>query len=113
MLAYLHQYQREEVDFDDNRTAGESQTEEAVDKDPEEYFGDDLDIDADTWETVEYGGDPIQRRHVEIDGVTAVSAPDEPSLDDDLPGGAVQVRMEGGSEQFEHARVVEVEDPDP
>lgn len=113
MLAYLHQYEREEVDFDDNRTAGESQTEEAVDKGPEEYFGDDLDIDADTWETVEYDGDPIQRRHVEIDEVTAVSVPEEPAPDDDLPGRSVQVRMEGGIEQFEHARVVEVEDPDP
>jgi hypothetical protein len=48
MLVRLHQFEHEEVQFDDNRTTGESQTEDSVDKDPEEYFGTELDIDADT-----------------------------------------------------------------
>ena len=38
MLVHLYQYAHEELQ-DDNRTAGESQTEEAVDHDPESYFG--------------------------------------------------------------------------
>lgn len=113
MLTYLHQYKHEEVDFDDNRTAGESQTEDAVDKDPEEYFGEDLELEADTWETIEYDGDPIQRREIEIDGVTAVSVPEDLATEDDLPGRTVQVRVAGGVEHFDHAQVIEVEDPDP
>lgn len=113
MLVYLNQYKREEVDMDDNRTTGESQTEESVDPDPEEYFGEDLDLGA-TWETAEYDGDPVQRREIEIDGVTAVSIPDRPEGPDaDLPGSTIQVRKEGAVEQFDHAVLVEAEDPDP
>jgi len=33
------------------------------------------DLDVETWDTVEYEDDPIQRRSVTIDGVTAVSVP--------------------------------------
>ena len=51
MLVHLHQYAHEELQYDDNRTAGEAQTEEGVDRDPESYFGEELDLDAATWET--------------------------------------------------------------
>ena len=113
MRVYLHQYDHEEVDFDDNRTAGESQTEEGVDREPEGYFGEDVDLGADTWETVEYDGDPIQRREVELDGVTAVSIPGEPEEGSDLPGQTVQVRKDGGVEHLENALLIEAEDADP
>ena len=39
VLVHLYQYAHEELQYDDNRTAGESQTEDAVDQDPESYFG--------------------------------------------------------------------------
>jgi hypothetical protein len=118
MLVRLHQFKHEEVQFDDNRTTGESQTEDSVDKDPEEYFGTELDIDADTWATVEYEGDPVQRREVTLDGVTTVTVPEdvdagEGSTDADLPGTTVQVRHEGSVEEFENARLVEATDSNP
>lgn len=114
MLITLHQYKHEEVQFDDNRTTGESQTEDSVDKDPEQYFGEDVDIDADVWETVEYEGSPIQRREISLDDVTAVSVPSNlDGGDADLPGTTVQVRRDGGIEQLEHAVLVEAEDPEP
>lgn len=113
MLTHLHQYKREEVDFEDNRTAGASQTEEGVDRDPKEYFGEDLGLEADTWETVEYDGEPIQRREIEIDEVTAVSVTEDLETESDLPGKPVQIRRDGGVEQFDHAQVIEVEDPEP
>lgn len=116
MLVHLHQYKREEVDFDDNRTAGESQTEDSVDKDSEEYFGTNIsDLDVETWETVEYEGDPIQRRSVSIDGVVAVSVPQDDAEDDesDLPGRTLQLRMGGGQEFVDQAVIVEVQDENP
>ncbi len=118
MLVQIHQFKHEEVQFDDNRTTGESQTEDSIEKDPEEYFGRDLDIDADTWATVEYEGDPIQRREITLDGVTAVSMPsdldaDGKSDDPGLPGETVQVRYQGTIEEFEHARLVEASDSSP
>jgi hypothetical protein len=116
MLAYLHQYQHEQVS-EGNRTAGESQTEDSVDKDSEEYFGENIEnFESETWETVEYEDDPIQRRSVTVSGVTAVSVPQEPSEGDDpdLPGITVQVRMAGGEEEFvEQARIIEVQDEEP
>ena len=117
MLVHLHQYQEEAADFDDNRTAGESQTEDAIDHDDEDYFGADVDdFDAETWETVEYDGDPIQRRSVSIDEATAVSVPQEPTDDDDpdLPGVTIQVRMAGGEAEYvPQSAVVEVQDENP
>jgi hypothetical protein len=116
MLVDLKQYKHEEVQFDDNRTTGESQTEDSVDKDAQEYFGSDVEqFDAETWETVEYEGDPIQRRYVTIGGVTAVSVPQEPTDEDDpdLPGRTIQLRMGGGIEHLEQAEIVEVEDLNP
>jgi hypothetical protein len=116
MLVHLKQYKHEEVQFDDNRTTGESQTEDSVDKEPEEYFGHDLDdLDAETWETVEYEGDPIQRREVSVDGVTAVSVPEEPTDEDDtdLPGRTVQLRFGGDTDYVEQAVIVEVQDENP
>lgn len=116
MLVHLHQYKHEEVDFDDNRTAGESQTEDSVNKDSEEYFGENIeDFDADTWETVEYEGDPIQRRTVTVDGVTAVSVPQDDAEDDDpdLPGRTIQLRMTGGQEFLEQAVFIEAQDENP
>lgn len=113
MLVYLHQYKHEEVDIDDNRTTGESQTEDAVEKDSEEYFGGELDLSGATWETVEYRGDPIQRREVELDEVTAVSIPEEIEPDDDLPGQTVQIRYGGGVEHLDNALLVEAEDANP
>jgi hypothetical protein len=111
MLVTLHQYKHEEVQFDDNRTAGESQTEDSVDRDPEAYFGENPDLDAATWETIEHEDAPIQRREVTFDGVTAVSVSDD--SDDSLPGRTVQIRREGSIEQFEHSELVEAEDRTP
>lgn len=115
MLVHLHQYKHEEVDFDDNRTTGESQTEDSVDTDGEEYFGETVsDMDAETWETVEYEGDPIQRRSVSLDGVTAVSVPQDGEEDDpDLPGKTIQIRTGGGQEFLEQAVFVEAQDEEP
>jgi hypothetical protein len=112
----LKQYKHEEVQFDDNRTTGESQTEDTVNKDAEEYFGEDMDeFDVETWETVEYEDDPIQQRYVTIGGVTAVSVPQEPTDEDDpdLPGRTIQLRMGGGIEHLEQAEIVEVQDDNP
>jgi hypothetical protein len=113
MLVHLRQYKHEGVDIDDERTSGESQTEDAVDKDPEEYFGGDLDLAGATWETVEHRGDPVQRREVELDGVTAVSMPDDEDGESDLPGQTVQIRYGGGVEHLENAVLVEAEDANP
>lgn len=116
MLANIKQYKHEEVQFDDNRTTGESQTEDTVDKDSEEYFGENIDkFDIETWETIEYEGDPIQRRYVTIGGITAVSIPEEPTDEDDpdLPGRTIQFRMGGGIEYLEQAEIVDVQDEDP
>lgn len=116
MLVYLHQYDHEEADFDDNRTVGESQTEDSVNKDSEEYFGANVDqFDAETWETVEYDGDPVQRRNVTISGVTAVSVPQEPTDEDDpsLPGRTIQLRLGGGIEFLDQAVFVEAQDEEP
>jgi hypothetical protein len=122
MLVHLHQYKHEEVQFDDNRTTGESQTEDTVDKDSEEYFGENVEkFDADTWETVEYEDDPIQRRSVTISGVTAVSVPQdlneegdqEDESDSDLPGKSIQLRLGGGLEFLDNAVFVEAQDEEP
>ncbi len=115
MLVQLRQYKHEEVQFDDNRTTGESQTEDAVNPDADDYFGAEMDeFDVETWDTVEYGGDPIQRRSVTVDGVTAVSVPqDADEGDPGLPGKTIQVRMEGGIESLEQAEIVEVQDEAP
>ena len=76
MFAHVHQYQHEQV-ADSNRTAGESKTEDSVNKDAEEYFGKSMDeFDIETWETVEYEGDPIQRRIIALDDVLAISVPE-------------------------------------
>jgi hypothetical protein len=116
MLVDLYQYKHEEVQFDDNRTTGESQTEDTVDKGSQEYFGDDIDqFEGDTWETIEYEGDPIQRRELSISGVTAVSVP-KGSADedgDDLPGKTIQLRLGGGIEHVENAEFIEAQDPNP
>ncbi|WP_339104676.1 hypothetical protein [Haloterrigena salinisoli] len=113
MLVHLRQYKHEEVQFDDNRTTGESQTEDAVNPDAEDYFGKDMDeFDVETWDTIEYEGDPIERRSVTIEGVTAVSVPQEPTDEDDpdLPGQTLQLRMGGGIEFIDQAEIVEVQD---
>jgi len=116
MLVDLYQYKHEEVQFDDERTTGESQTEDSLDKGSEEYFGEDIEeFDGDTWETVEYDGDPVQRREISVSGVTAVSVPRDSTEDDDsdLPGKTIQLRMGGGVEYVERAVVVEAQDPNP
>ncbi len=116
MLVHLHQYKHEEVEFDDNRTTGESQTEDSVNKDSEEYFGENIEkFDADTWETVEYEGDPIQRRTLTLDDVTAVSVPQDSNDEDDpdLPGRTIQLRLGGGQEFVEQAVFVEAQDNAP
>lgn len=116
MLVDLYQYKREEADFDDERTVGESQTEDSLDTGSEEYFGEDIEqFDGDTWETVEYEGDPVQRRQVTVSGVTAVSVPREPTEDDDpdLPGKTIQLRLGGGVEYVEQAVFVEAQDSSP
>lgn len=113
MLVQIRQYKHEEVQFDDNRTTGESQTEDTVNPDAEDYFGTDMDdLDIETWDTVEHEGDPIQRRSLTIDGVTAVSVPREPTDEDDpdLPGQTLQLRMGGGIENVAQAEIVEVQD---
>jgi len=114
MLVDLYQYKHEEVQFDDNRTTGESQTEDTVDKGSQEYFGEDIDqFEGDTWETIEYEGDPIQRRELSISGVTAVSVPKGSADDDDLPGKTIQLRLGGGIEHVENAEFIEAQDPNP
>ncbi|WP_122089059.1 hypothetical protein [Halalkalicoccus subterraneus] len=116
MLVHLHQYKHEEVEFDDNRTTGESQTEDSVNKDSEEYFGANIeDFDVETWETVEYEGDPIQRRTLTVGGVAAVSVPqdDAEGDDPDLPGRTIQLRMGGDQEFVEQAVFVEAQDENP
>ena len=113
MLVQLRQYKHEEVQFDDNRTTGESQTEDAVEHEGEDYFGADVDdLDVETWETVEHEGDPIQRRSLTIGGVTAVSVPKQDTDEDDpdLPGQTLQLRMGGGIEHVPQAEIVEVQD---
>ena len=115
MLASLYQYQHEQVE-DGNRTAGESQTEDSVNKDSEEYFGKNMsDLDVETWETVEHDGDPIQRRTITLDEVSAISVPKEPADDDDpgLPGQTIQVRTGGGETFISQAKIVEVQDANP
>nr|WP_227376374.1 hypothetical protein [Haladaptatus halobius] len=115
MLAHLYQYQHEQVQ-DGNRTAGESQTEDSVNKDAEEYFGKSMsDFDVETWETVEHEGDPIQRRSITINAVAAVSVPEEPADDDDpdLPGQTLQIRTSGGETFISQAEIVEVQDANP
>jgi len=116
MLAQLRQYKHEEVQFDDNRTTGESQTEDTVNPNAEDYFGTDMDdLDIETWDTVEYEGDPIQRRALTIDGVTAVSVPDD-SLEEDesaLPGHTIQIRTAGDIETIANAEIVEIQDEQP
>lgn len=114
MLVHIHQYQHEQVQ-DGNRTTGESQTADSVDKDGEEYFGKNVsDMDVETWETVEHDGDPIQRRTITLEA-TAVSVPQEPAEEDDpeLPGRTIQIRTGGGQEFIQQARIVEVEDRTP
>jgi len=116
VLVNLTQYKHEEVQFDDNRTTGESQTEDSIEHDSEGYFGRDIEeFDVETWETVEYEGNPIQRRYVTMDGVTAVSVPQEPTDEDDpdLPGRTIQLRLGGGIEYLPQARIVEVQDENP
>jgi len=116
MLVDLYQYKHEEVQFDDNRTPGESQTADTLDKDSEDYFGADVEeFEGATWETVEYEGDPIQRREVSVSGVTAVSVPADRTgeEDRDLPGTTVQLRLGGGIERIENAVFVEAQDPNP
>ncbi|PGF18240.1 hypothetical protein CP556_05425 [Natrinema sp. CBA1119] len=117
MLVELRQYKHEEVQFDDNRTTGESQTEDTVNPDADDYFGTDMDdLDVETWDTVEYEDDPIQRRSVTIDGVTAVSVPGDSTEeveDPGLPGRTIQLRMKGDLESLEHAEIVEVQDENP
>ncbi|WP_254544144.1 hypothetical protein [Halomarina pelagica] len=112
MFVHVYQYQHEQVQ-DGRRTAGESQTEDSVNKDAEEYFGESMaDLDVETWETVEYEGDPIQRRALTLDDVVAVSVPREPADDDDpdLPGRTLQVRTGGGETFIPQAEIVEVQD---
>jgi len=116
VLVDLFQYKHEEVQFDDNRTTGESQTADTLDMDGEEYFGADIEeFEGDTWETVEYEGDPIQRREISVSGVTAVSVPADRTDegDSDLPGTTVQLRLGGGVEHVENAVFVEAQDPNP
>lgn len=121
MLVHLRQYKHEEADFDDNRTTGESQTEDTVDKDSEEYFGENIDnLETETWETVEHDGDPIERRSVSIGEVTAVSVrrdsteDNEERSDPDLPGQRIQIRLAGGDTEFiEQAMIIEVQDENP
>jgi hypothetical protein len=114
MLVYLHQYQHEQVQ-DGNRTTGESQTEDSVNKDAEEYFGENMsNLDVETWETVEHDGDPIQRRTVTLEAA-AVSVPQNPAEDDDpdLPGRTLQIRTGDGQTFVPQAKIVEVEDHNP
>ena len=116
MLAQLRQYKHEEVQFDDNRTTGESQTEDTVNPDAEDYFGADMDdLDVETWETVEHEGDPIQRRSITIDGATAVSVPSDAIEENeaDLPGRTIQIRTTDGIESIPQAEIVEVQDETP
>jgi hypothetical protein len=113
MLVQLRQYKHEEVQFDDNRTTGESQTEDTVNPDADDYFGEEMeDLDVETWDTVEHEDDPIQRRSLTIDGVSAVSVPKQPTDadDPDLPGKTIQLRMGGGIENVAQAEIVEVQD---
>lgn len=118
MLVHLHQYKREEVDFDDNRTTGESQTEDSVNPEAEEYFGadmDDLAPDVEEWETVEHDSDPIQRRTITVGEVVAISVPQEPAEDDDpdLPGRTTQIRTGGGETFIPQVEIIEVQDENP
>ncbi|WP_254762877.1 hypothetical protein [Natrinema marinum] len=116
MLVQLRQYKHEEVQFDDNRTTGESQTEDAVNPEAEDYFGVEMeDLDVETWDTVEYEDDPIERRSITIDGVAAVSVPEDATDETDpgLPGHTIQIRTGGGMETLEQAEIVEVQDEAP
>ena len=115
MLVHLQQYKHEEVQFDDNRTTGQSQTEDSVETESAEYFGEDIEeFSVETWETVEYEGEPIQRRDLTIGGVSAVSVPERSSdTDQALPGRTVQVRARGDIDTFEQTTIVEVQDENP
>ncbi len=115
MFAHVYQYQHEQVE-DGNRTAGESQTEDSINKDAEEYFGKSMsEFDAEIWETVEHDGDPIQRRSITIDAVIGISVPEEPTDEDDpaLPGQSIQIRTSGDETVIPQAEIVEVQDANP
>jgi hypothetical protein len=115
MFVDLKQYKHEEAEHN-NKATSEGQTSDTFEKGSEEYFGENVDdFDVETWETVEYDGDPVQRRYVTVGGATAVSVPKEPADQDDpdLPGRTIQLRFGGGIEYLPQAEIVEVEDENP
>lgn len=106
MLVHFEQYHHDEAD-DAVRSEGDVDP----DRDPESYFGKD-DLEAEEWERVTEDGETLLRRSVSLDGVTAVSVPQEESHED-LPGKTIQIRKEGGEEYIDNAEIVEVQDREP
>ena len=109
MLVYLHQFRE-----DDAKETVTSEGEPDVDAD--EYFdADHTDVGPDDeWERVEFRGETLLRRTVTYDNVTAVSVPQE-NLErtTELPGDDIQLRLGGGEEYVERAKIVEVIDEEP
>lgn len=110
MLVHFEQYHRDEAK-DTVRSEGDV----SPDRDPDDYFGtEDFEekSDADEWERVTEGDETLLRRSVSIEGVTAVSVPQEES-NEDLPGKTIQIRVGGEEEYVENAEIIEVQDREP
>jgi hypothetical protein len=110
MLVHFEQYQHDEAD-DAVRSDGDV----SPDRDPEDYFGtDDFEegLDAAEWERVTVDDEVLLRRSVTLEGVTAVSVPQE-ETHEDLPGKTIQVRKDGGEEYVDNAEIIEAQDRSP
>lgn len=116
MLVHLRQYRR-----DDAGDAVKSDGEVSPDRDPERYFGK-SDVGSDEWDRVDDADGSLLVRSVTLDGVSAVSAPEEESDEDDgparddveeLPGRTLQIRHDGEEEYVAHAEIVEIQDANP
>lgn len=87
VIVGFRQHKRDEADFDDNGATGRSQTEDAVDKRTEEYFGEDVDT---------FDAEP---RESSSTGASRASS---------AVGQTIQSRM-GGIQFLELAEVVEIQ----
>lgn len=92
-----------------------SEGEVSPERDPADYFGtDDFEqgLDAAEWKRVTVDGEILFRRSMTIEGVTAVSVPQE-ETHEYLPGKMIQVRKDGGEEYVGNAEIVETQDRNP
>lgn len=110
MLVHLRQYRREDANENVRSEEGFE-----PDQSPEDYFDRD-DVGPAEWERETHDGETVEQRGISLDGVAAVSVPEQPAEGDDpnLPGRTLQVRLAGGGQEFvPQAEIVEVTDDDP